>query len=322
VTDAECELRARVAEASGRAVTELRPLEGGHSGLTYAVGLEPGLRAVVKATPPGRKPVGRHDVLRQERVLRALAGAGGVLVPEVLFAETVEPPFFGMSFVDGVGTEPTLDGTDEPAEVVASLWEQAVAILAALHAVDPVALGLAAGETSFSPREELDRWQATAHAGEQAPDTEAWRLADALAATAPAPGPPALVHGDYRLGNMLRRDGRVLAVIDWEIWSLGEPLADLGWLAIFTHADCYPGISVEVAGTPTRDHVVARYAELSGRAVADAAWFGALACFKMASVQSHNLRRHREGRHIDPFQERMPPVIRRLYRLGLELLEG
>jgi aminoglycoside phosphotransferase (APT) family kinase protein len=303
---------------------DLRALPGGHSGITWATtfmcAVCPGRHhhIVIKSTPAGRDPVGRHDVLRQARVTRAIRAAGDVPVPvpEVLFADEEAPQFYAMEHVPGISEEPVLDGAGETGEQMGALWDQAVELLVALSAADPVALGLVDGEPVFTPAQELARWQLTARAAGEEAEARSAPLAAALVATAPAAGRTALVHGDYRIGNTLRRDAVIRAVIDWEIWSLGDPRFDLGWLRLFTDASSFPGLGRQVAGIPDRDAVLARYVERSGAAVEAAEWFGALACFKLAAIQSHNLRRHREGRYRDDFLENFARSIQAVLERG------
>ena len=122
---------------------------------------------------------------------------------------------------------------------------------------------------------------------------------------------------------MLQRDGVIIALVDWEIWSLGDPHSDLGWLTLFTDASNFPGFGRSAPGTPTAEQVVDWYLDAVGTDDGPGVvWFRALACFKLAAVQSHNLRRHREGRYHDPHQERLVPSTSALLDRGLRLLSG
>ena len=137
-----------------------------------------------------------------------------------------------------------------------------------------------------------------------------------LAASVPPAVTPTLVHGDYRLGNVISAGLDPAAVIDWEIWSVGDPRVELGWFLVFADGSNFPGVGREVAGLPSEDELV----ELYGRPLDDLAWFNALGRFKMAAIMGHNLRRHREGRHVDPDQERLPETIITLIRTGRDRL--
>jgi aminoglycoside phosphotransferase (APT) family kinase protein len=328
IVSATTDLHSRIASAARRRfgasrLAELAPLAGGHSGLTWVAALSVADGSerliVVKSAPEGREPVGRHDVLRQARVIQALHDWGGLEVPEVYFSDAGAPPFFAMEHIDGRGDEPLLSegGLPEPPDVIAGLWEQAVVNLAELSRADPDELGLGAGEPRRSPADELARWRATARSAGQDLEAKAAPLAHALEARAPRAARLGLLHGDFRIGNMLRHDGVIRALIDWEIWSLGDPRADLGWLVLFTDPSAFGGLAQPVGGTPEGAAVVARYEELTGRAVDDLDWFRALACFKLAAIQGHNLRRHREGRRHDPYLERFRHSIDRLLEVGL-----
>ena len=139
-----------------------------------------------------------------------------------------------------------------------------------------------------------------------------------LAASVPPAVEPTLVHGDYRLGNLICNGTEPAALIDWEIWSVGDPRVELGWFLVFADGSNFPGVGREVDGLPTAEELVERYAA-DGRPVDDLPWFDALGRYKMAAIMGHNLRRHLEGRHHDPDQERLPDTIQRLIATGLSI---
>lgn len=309
----------------GGEVIDLAVLPGGHSGITLSGRLvtpEGGRPVVVKATPPGRRPVGRHDVLRQGDLLAALYGRPRVGVPEILFSRREDPPLVGMDFVAGECHEPVLDDADDPrpADVITGRARSTVAMMAALHAVDPADLDLG-DEPIYGPADELARWRPTMAAVDPELRPRADDLADCLADTVPTSLPARVVHGDFRLGNVLCEGPTARAVIDWEIWSLADPRVDLGWFLVMCDHRNHPGVGAPAAGMPDTAGLVSAYAEAVGTVPADMAWFEALASYKMAAIMGHNLRRHREGRYHDPFQERLPPTIMRLVDHGLEVLD-
>ena len=301
----------------GQPVGPLQTLAGGHSGLTYTV--EVGERRyVVKAVPPAERPVGRNDMLRQARVLRALAGAP-VPVPGVVMVDEEQPAWFAMEFVDGAAVEPVLDEHDVPGELAAARMVEAARVLRRLHDLDVAALPLG----TPAPRDasaELAQWSRTMRAvpEELRPGSE--RLLRRLAEAVPAGLPPVLVHGDFRLGNILCRGEQAVAVVDWEIWSVGDPRTDLGWFLLFADHRNFPALGRPVAGLPAEPDLLAAYRD-GAAALPAFAWFGALCRMKMAAVMGHNLRRHREGRIHDPDQERLPPTIAAMIRGAAELLE-
>ena len=324
----EADFAVRVARAAGpgAAVAHVEVMPGGHSGLTHRVrldGVAGHSEVVVKSTPPGRSPRGRHDVLRQARILRALAPISGVPVPEVCFEDATEPPFFAAACVAGEAVDPAIaeDDTMYSAELVARRWGVAIDVLAALHALDPAELGLA-DEPSRTPGEELELWCATMGAAGMDEDPEFRRLSDVMHNRIPSSGRASLVHGDFRLGNILFVDDVPEAVIDWEIWSIGEPLVDLAWFVQFTDGENFPGVGRNVPGTPSATEVLDRYtaATATGRDRSQTDWFVALGCLKLAAIQAHNRRRHLDGRFHDPYQALLGPSIDRHLSRGLETL--
>jgi aminoglycoside phosphotransferase (APT) family kinase protein len=298
----------------GLEVGRLARLPGGHSGLTYRVETSEG-PLVVKSVPEAQKPVGRHDMLRQARMIDALAPTD-VPVPGVVATDDEAPAWFAMQLVTGDSLEPVLDEPEVPAALAAARMLRAAEVLPRLHDVplDKVPVD----GPALSPAEELDRWARTMAAvpADLVPDAD--RLHGRLAATVPAAVAPTLVHGDYRLGNLICSGSEPVALIDWEIWSVGDPRVELGWFLVFADGSNFPGVGREVAGLPTAEELVSAYAA-DGRPVDGLGWFDALGRYKMAAIMGHNLRRHLEGRHHDPDQERLPDTIRRLIETGLSI---
>jgi streptomycin 6-kinase len=194
-------------------------------------------------------------------------------------------------------------------------------MLAALHSAPTIVSG---GDDQVSDlAAELQRWRATAAAADATVLGHGMRLADLLAKTAPAEQvQPVVVHGDFRLGNIVFDGVEPTALIDWEIWTHADPGVDLGWLLVFCDAELFPGIGAPVEGLPSAAELVEIYSAAGGRQVADLDWYQAFGRFKMAAIMAHNLRRHREGRHVDPFQEKLPPTIAALVESGIGLLDG
>jgi aminoglycoside phosphotransferase (APT) family kinase protein len=301
------DLARRVREVLGVA-GELKPLAGGHSGLTYVVG-----DCVVKAVPPGREPVGRNDVLRQAAILRALAGSP-VPVPAVVAVDDRPPAWFAMEFVTGEAVEPVLDDHSLDPPLAAARMLGLAPVLRDLHRVPlrpdwPEPASAAA---------ELDRWGRTMDAVPERLRPGGTDLVRQLAKDVPADVTPTLLHGDFRLGNVLFAGTRPAAVVDWEIWSVGDPRVDLAWFALFADHRNFPRLGRPVPGLPTEDELLAAY--LGPDELPDMRWFRALGRMKMAAIMGHNLRRHREGRHHDPDQERLPPTIAAMIRTALALL--
>ena len=308
----------------GTRVTGLRRLEGGVSSLTFAStlvtpdGEQP---VVVKVAPPGLPPVRNRDVLRQARVLGALAGLDGFPVPRVLFAEAGDPPdvppLFAMELVPGDSYEALLDVSPTPPTpaVAAERMRVAARALARLHAETPESLGLP-DEPVTPVAEELARWQrlfATVDADIGRGHEE---LAARLADRVPAGGTARLLHGDYRVANMLFTGARLQAVIDWEIWSVGDPRSDLGWLVMHTEPaqvfhEQRPAADVEAGRlVPTGAELAADYADArraSGApegdvqaAVDDLPWFLAVCHYKTAATIAVIHKRDRRSEHPTP----------------------
>jgi streptomycin 6-kinase len=298
----------------GESVGELVPLPGGHSGLTYAVDVGPA-RYVVKASVASERPVGRNDMLRQARVLRALQGTD-VPVPGLATLDESAPGWFAMEYVPGDAVEPVLDEHELPGELLRARMLDLAAVLARLHRLDATALA----DVPLDTAAELERWSRTMHAVPEDLRVGGAELMERLGADVPAAMAPCLVHGDFRLGNALCQGPQVRAVIDWEIWSLGDPRADLAWFLLFTDHRRFPQLGSPVPGLPTERELLDVY--LGGATVPlDLDWFRALSRAKMAAIMGHNLGRHRSGRRHDPDQERLPPTIAAMIRAGHHILD-
>ena len=328
------DLRDRSTEAAqrwrpGARITDVEPLTGGSSSLTFVAHVEDGPPGdevlVLKVAPPGLPPVRNRDVLRQGRVLRALRQEG-VAVPAVHFddagAPPDVPPFIAMGFVPGTSVEPVLAHDRDPSgfpEIRARALD-AAAVLAALHRVDVAGAGLGE-EPVVGLVDEVDRW--TRAFSTVSPDLQGdyERCAGALVAAAPASLPPVVNHGDYRLGNTLGEDGRVTAVIDWEIWSVGDPRVDLAWFTFFTDEAGHPAApSSEASGMPAAAELLDAYAAAGGAAVDDLRWFDALTRYKEAAATALLIKRARRSGELPPALERMVPALPRLVDEALVLL--
>lgn len=323
--DADAELGARVrARLGGEGV--LRTLEGGRSGLTYLVTDAGGAEHVVKAVPPGRRAVGRNDVLRQSHVLSALAGTGigdALPIPGVTARDEDEPAWFAMECAPGAAQEPVLDDADPVLGVVRERMIAAARILGRLHAVDvpSLAAGISAAggraPEPLGPVDELERWTRTMQAVPPELRSGSDELLTALGSSVPRPVEPVLVHGDFRLGNLLCEGATPTALVDWEIWSVGDPRVDLGWFGVFTDGALFPGVGHVVPDLPAEPELLAAY---GAEEQADYEWFRALGRMKMAAIMGHNLKRHREGVHHDPVQEQLPATIDALIDSGRRIL--
>jgi aminoglycoside phosphotransferase (APT) family kinase protein len=304
-------------------------IAGGRSNLTYRVDSPAG--SVVLRRPPlsGVLPTA-HDMVREHRVVAAL-GPTAVPVPAALHlctdTEVVGAPFWVSEYVAGPVVRGTLPpGYADRPEQRRAIAEKLVDVLAALHAVDPSAVGLAdfgrpEGFVTRQVARWTRQWKTTAQIAAErlggvetvAEPTEAAdldALADRLAGSVPAAAAtrrPGVVHGDYRLDNtVLDPDGsgRVVAVLDWEMSTLGDPLTDLGLLLVYWNeaADTagrrasLPVSSVTaLEGFPGRREVVERYAAATGADLDDLPWYVGMAAFKLAVVVVGVIARQRAG---------------------------
>jgi aminoglycoside phosphotransferase (APT) family kinase protein len=315
-------LRARLATLLGAPLVDLRPLEGGLSSLTYlataATTDGAHVQRVVKMAPPGLAPVRNRDVLRQARVQEAVTRAGVAPVAAVLHTDAGDPPevppLYVMEFRAGESFEPLLDqcAVLPAAEVIRARMLAAARVLGGLHTLDPVAAGLD-DEPEVPLVDEVTRWVAIFET--VADDLrEGYRAAaDALLASLPVPLPSTVVHGEYRLGNLLVAGDAVSAIIDWELWTREDPRVDLAWFLSYLDADDQPSaVRATPPGMPTRDEVLAAYEIARGEVLTDLTWFDAHARFKMAAICAHISKNNRKRDHPDPAQEARIPVIARL----------
>lgn len=300
----------------GTVVADLRPLTGGSSSLTYVVDLDDGERLVLKVAPPGLAPVRNRDVLRQARLMRALE-ATPVAVPRALFESAGHPPqvppYVAMDLLPGECLEPVLEpATSRPAPgEVRDRFLSAARALAVLHSVDPAEVGL--DEPVVTIQDEIDRWTTAFTTVPEDLHGDYERCAAALRASVPPAMRAVVNHGDYRVGNTLCVDGRAQAIIDWEIWTVGDPRIDVTWLTFFTdeaeHPAAEPGAP---AGTPTKAEVIAAYEAASGMPLADMEWFDILTKYKEAAATALLLKRGRRGGAMPPAMQRMVSGVPRL----------
>jgi len=307
---------------AARDVSGLRPLAGGASSLTYA-GQHGDRAVVVKVAPPGVRPIAHRDVLRQARVIRAL-GPTPVPVPELLFEDAGDPPdvppLFVMSFLDGVSCEPLFDDLDAgPEPVVAERFWNATAVMAQLHRLEPGKLGMAS-EPVTGPLDEVERWCRTLETIDPALAPGWHDVAAALRSSAPPSLPPAIVHGDFRLGNLLAQQGRITAVIDWEIWSIGDPRVDAGWFLINCDPRTYRRPTRYSRSVPPLGELATTYREAMESQVPELDWFCALACFKSTATWSLIVKHNRRRNAPDPELEAMALVLPHLLSRAGELL--
>jgi aminoglycoside phosphotransferase (APT) family kinase protein len=300
-------------------IDEVSELPGGLSGITYVVKYTSGQlpqKMVAKVATPGVAATKNRDVLRQASIIAALNEVGEVPTPRVLFTDAGSPPevppLFAMEFVDGENLEPLEErgdgqpGSGPSPQVLRGRYLHAADVLGRLHSTNIASLRTDEGAEGLEA--ELSKWRTMFK--HVPPDLryDADSCGELLQSAIPRSGPTSLVHGDYRLGNTLCRANEVLAVIDWEIWSLGDPRCDLGW---FLHA-CDPDAAVArpgVQGVPSRADLIERYLAAGGPAAADLGWFDALALFKRAAASALIVKHNRRSAAPDPLREAVANTI-------------
>jgi aminoglycoside phosphotransferase (APT) family kinase protein len=278
-------------------------ISGGRSNLTFGVTDAKGRKLVLRRPPISHVLATAHDMGREHRIISALAPTD-VPVPAALgFCEDAEvngAPFYVMDFVDGlVLRSPDLAEQHLSEEQRRTAGEDLVDVLVKIHAVDPTSVGLGdLGRAEGYIERQLKRWygqfqrsqeQAEA-AGGGRPVPEVHEVHDLLASRVPEQREVTIAHGDYRLDNtIVGADGKLQAVLDWELCTLGDPLADVGTLLVYypDSTDVRPGRPVattSLPGFPTRDELVARYAAASGRDTSDLDYYTAFGHWRLACI--------------------------------------
>jgi aminoglycoside phosphotransferase (APT) family kinase protein len=309
------QIRSDLEAVLGRRVLSVTPIPTGHSGFSYWVDLD-GERAVLRLSPPGARIAGPADIPRQARLMAALNRAG-LPVPAVL-ATSDQPvvdgrPFYMVEAVEGVRIE-EVAGRVPDGDIAAS----AVDLLKRLQAVPPAETGIG-HEAPVPARAEVTRWTWLMERSPAELTTEAPALARLLLESAPDDEQPVLVHADFHYGNMLFRGSEVVALLDWEIAQLGQPLLDLACLAVVAQAS-QDGVEPVPGGGAVHVHED-ELVEMYGADAERFRWYLALTYYKYASVFGYNLMLHRRGKRPDPIYEGRTTAIVDFIRTGRQLLE-
>jgi aminoglycoside phosphotransferase (APT) family kinase protein len=300
------------AHGLGEGEPDITPVGHGHSNVTYAIE-RGGARFVLRRPPRGPLPPSAHDMLREARVLSGLHGHARV--PEVLAVcedeSVIGVPFYVMEHMEGVVADSEIPaGFDTPGHRRAMALEL-VDTLVEMHAVDWRAAGLEGfgkptGYLERQVRRFLGLWEH--NRTREVPAVE--RVGRWLTDNLPESPPATVVHGDYRLGNVMfapEPPARVVAIFDWEMSTIGDPLADVGYLCTFWFEPDDPVMTLPAAdltraeGFPRRDELLARYEEGSGRSMSDARWYQVLALWKIIVFMEGNYKRAVAGSTDDPY---------------------
>jgi len=304
------QIRADVEAVLHRRVKSIEPIPEGHSGFTYFVDGD----FVLRLPPPGARIAGPADVVRQGRIMSALRSVGlpTPAIPLMSSDAAIDGrPFILMERVDGVRIEETAR-RENPLDIATS----AVNVLKRMQALPIEKTGIG-DEEPVGLREEMMRWAMLMQRAPEELTTRAGELGGLLAAHIPTERAPTLVHGDYHYGNMLFRGAEVVAVLDWEIAELGQPLLDLGCLCSMT-------VRRRFADAPSPGGAVAIEMEelfnLYGVNADEMGWYVALSLYKYAAILGYNLMLHRKGRRPDPMYEGLTGTIVGMIDEGITLL--
>ena len=298
-------------------------IAGGHSNLTFGVTDDKGARYVLRRPPLGHVLATAHDMRREHTIISAL-GPTNVPVPPALGLCTDDAvngaPFYVMGFVDGYVVRDAATARavlDDAGRTHAG--ESIADVLAAIHAVDVDAVGLGdlAKKEDYIARQ-LKRWYGQFQQSKTRELPVIDRVHDKLRGMIPPQGTASVVHGDYRLGNAITdpATGKIVAVLDWEICTLGDPLADLGYvLATWTQSTDpvagAPGAPSTAPGYPNREEIAQRYAKRSGRDLSKIDFYVAFSQWKSACIIEGVLSRYLGGAlgkanvDLDSFRQRI-----------------
>ncbi|MBC3192855.1 phosphotransferase family protein [Pseudonocardia sp. C8] len=292
--------------ATGDGPVTVERISGGHSNLTFRVVDAEGTSFALRRPPTGGVLATAHDMGREWRFLTALSGTGVPVAEPV--AHCTDPAVLGagfylMSWVDGVVPGDRSAGAAIPEPERESCGLDTADVLADLHAIDPDAVGLTDLHRPGRYLErQLRRWHKQAHASAFTDLAAIDAAHEKLLARMPDDPVTGIriAHGDYRPGNLSYRDGRIVAIFDWELATLGEPMADLGWLiaswerpgddrrAIASGPTADPG-------WPERDRIAARYAERSGHPLDHLPYWTAFAYWRGACIGTGVWTRYAQG---------------------------
>jgi aminoglycoside phosphotransferase (APT) family kinase protein len=320
----------------GAGEIEASPIGEGHSNVTYLIERS-GAEIVLRRPPRPPLPPSAHDVLREARLLRALKDTPA-RVPEVL-AVCEDPgvigcPFYVMERVAGeaivASLPPALDTPPERRRI----GEQLIDALVEIHAVDWRAVDLEGfGKPVGYLERQLRRFTGLWELNKTREIPAVERVGGWLAEKMPNSGPATIVHGDFRLGNTMfatQAPARLEAVLDWEMATIGDPLADLGYLGMMWTEAGDPeggmrkhlGRVTRAEGFLTRAELIARYEERSGRSMGDIRWYTTLALWKTVVFMEGNYKRAIAGTTDDPYLKQFGDGVLELAQQAEEVALG
>ncbi|MFZ4811657.1 MAG: phosphotransferase family protein [Ilumatobacteraceae bacterium] len=298
-------------------------IAGGHSNLTYRVTGADGAAFVLRRPPLGHRLASAHDMGREHRIIHALQTSAVPVAPALGYCddESVnEMPFYVMGFVEGhVVRERAAAEALFTVDQRRHASESIVDTLAAIHAVDLDTVGLSdLGKHEGYIERQLKRWYGQWNAQKTRDLSTVDEVHDELLRRIPEQGPATIVHGDYRLDNcMMGDDGSVVAVLDWEICTLGDPMADVGLLQVYwtgpnDAASAWTGSATSAPGFLDRADLAVRYAEVSGRDISQLPFYVSFAYWKLACIIEGVYARYlggalgqRDAAELEPFKQQV-----------------
>jgi aminoglycoside phosphotransferase (APT) family kinase protein len=314
-----------------------QPIGEGHSNVTYLIERDHGPEVVLRRPPRPPLPPSAHDVLREARLLEALEPTPA-RVPRVLAVcddeGVIGCPFYVMERVQGEvivsDTPPALDTPEQRHHV----GEQLIDALVEIHAVDWRAAGLEGfGKPTGYLERQLRRFGGLWDLNKTRDIPAVERVGAWLSDHMPESGPATIVHGDYRLGNTMFAVGapaQLVAVFDWEMATIGDPLADLGYLCMFWTEASDPegglrehlGKVTRAEGYPTRAELIDRYESLTGRSMKELRWYTTLALWKSVVFMEGNYKRAIAGTTDDPYLKQFGEGVLELARQAEAVAHG
>jgi len=281
-------------------------IAGGHSNLTYACRDAAGACYVLRRPPLGHVLESAHDMGREHKIISALAGTDVPVAPTYGLCRDVavnDAPFYVMKFVEGTVASDSIAVASMSTPDRRALGEHVADVLAKLHSIDPDAIGLGdLGRKEAYLARQLSRWtkQWEASKTHEIPAMDECRRL--LEARMPSQIGAGIVHGDYRLGNMIVGPGRIRAVLDWELCTLGDPLADVGYLlnswfepGEATATGPGDGAPTAAGGFPTRAEMAARYSKTTGRDLSGINYYRAFSHWRLAAIGQGVYKRYLVG---------------------------
>jgi aminoglycoside phosphotransferase (APT) family kinase protein len=302
-------------------------ITGGRSNLTYRVTDRSDVVFVLRRPPTGNVLASAHDMVREHRIISAVGGTN-VPVPRTMGVctdvDVNGAPFYVMSYVDGVVLDSAERAAPMSTEQRRRAGEHLIDVLADLHAVDVDAVGLGDlakrdGYVERQVRRWTTQWEKSKTRELPAIDEVARRLANDL----PTQHGVCIAHGDFRFGNCLvdTEAGRVTAVLDWELCTLGDPLADVGYLGVYWsdpgEEQARPNDPTGIEGFPTYAELLERYARRTGRDLSNIAYYVAFSSWRLAVISEGVFARFLHGAMGD---QEIDPATMNGFKAGTERL--